>query len=235
MLKVGINGFGRIGRAIFRINHERSRFQVVCINDIDPNSENHAYLLKFDSVYGRFSVRASGNNEYAHMTVDGEQIKLYSYQDCLEVPWSDHQVDVVIDASGVYENVLSGRNLVSGGSTVSKVVVTHSPRTGVDQTLVMGLNEASYDPNSHHVLSTSICDANACGPILSILDREFGIAHGFITTLHPWLSYQNLVDGSVRSVSNPGHFWEDFSLGEAEEEEDTAGRRVSSVFRAGRR
>ncbi|MBI4506627.1 MAG: aldehyde dehydrogenase, partial [Chloroflexi bacterium] len=138
----------------------------------------------------------------------------YAVADISEVPWAAHGVDVVIDATGVYQNVLSGQKLVGRGG-VRKVIVTHAPKDGVDHTVIFGVNEQTYDPAAHHVVSASICDANATGPVLRLLDDAYGVEHGYITTLHPWLSYQNLVDGSVHSVASPGHFWQDFSLGRA--------------------
>ena len=214
MIRIGLNGFGRIGRAIFRINQSARKFQVVCVNDLDPNVENHAYLLKYDSTYGRFGGQVEASNGDMHMSVDGRRIQFYAASDIAEVPWEKHDVDVLIDATGVYQNVLSSHRLVESGA-VCKVIITHSPKDGVDRTIIFGVNGASYDPTMHHVVSTSTCDANAAAPVLRLLDETYGVEHGYITTLHPWLSYQNLLDGSVRSVSSPGHFWKDFSLGRA--------------------
>ncbi|MBN2012328.1 aldehyde dehydrogenase [candidate division KSB1 bacterium] len=214
MLRVGLNGFGRIGRAIYRINEERKQFQIVAINDIDPNVENHAYLLKYDSTYGRFNGSVDGHNGDMYLFVNGQRVQFYASDDVAKVPWHSHDIDVVIDASGVYRNVRAARQLVDEG-LVKKVVITHSPKDGVDKTIVFGVNEDEYDHADDKVVSTSICDVNGVAPVLYQLDQAFGIEFGYITTLHPWLSYQNLVDGSVRSISSPGHFWKDFSLGRA--------------------
>ena len=213
-IRVGLNGFGRIGRAIFRINALAPRFKVVAVNDIDPYVDNHVHLLRYDSTYGRFAGEVRREAETECVTVNGEEVRFYAEADIADVPWEDHGVDVVIDASGVAENVLASRDLVSAGR-VRKVVVTHSPKEGVDHTIIYGANDETYDPAAHHVVSTSICGSNASGPVLRLLDDAFGVESGFITTLHPWLSYQNLVDGSVRSLSSPGHHWGDFSLGRA--------------------
>ena len=94
-------------------------------------------------------------------------------------------------------------------------MITYAPREGVDLTLIFGVNEERYDPKTCQVISTSTCDANAVAPVLGILDQNFGIESGYVTTLHPWLPYQNLTDGSIRSVTSPTHFWNDFSLGRA--------------------
>tara|TARA_B100001250_G_C19810694_1_gene795569 strand:- start:3327 stop:4097 length:771 start_codon:yes stop_codon:yes gene_type:complete len=126
-------------------------------------------------------------------------------------------VDIIIDSSGVQHNVEQSRKSISSG-LAKKIITTHSPKSGVDKTIIFGVNEESYLPSEHNVVSTSICDSNASGPILNILEEEYGIKHGFITTLHPWLSYQNLVDGSLRSVTSPGHYWKDYALGRASTE-----------------
>jgi glyceraldehyde 3-phosphate dehydrogenase len=217
MIRIGINGFGRIGRAIFRINETNPLFEVVAINDIDPNVENHAYLLKYDTIYGRFDGHISSDNGNMKMVVNDKAIQFYDKEKINEVPWEKHNVDIVIDASGTYQNVIQSESVIKKRA-VKKVIITHSPKDGVDHTIIFGVNESTYDSTIHNTVSTSICDSNASGPVLKLLDDEFGIDYGYITTLHPWLSYQNLVDGSLRSVSSPGHFWKDFSLGRSSTE-----------------
>lgn len=211
-VKVGINGFGRIGRAVTRIIQQDTRFRVVAVNDIDPNVENHAYLLEYDSTYGQYdgTVEREGNR----VIIDDNPITFYEYEDISRVPWEQQDVDVVVGASGVHQNVLNSHRLIEE-DRVSKVVITHQPDEGLDQAIIIGVNEDEYDPDADHVVGSSICDANALAPAINLLDEELGVKQGFVTTLHPWLSYQNLVDGSVRSVSSPGHFWDDFQLGRA--------------------
>ncbi len=213
-IKIGINGFGRIGRALFRIARQDDRLEVVAINDIDPNVENHAYLVKFDSHYGRLREEVHGSREEMCLHIDGRRIPFYAKEDVSEVSWHEHGVQVVIDASGVAKNLKAARFLVEQ-KKVPKVVVTNTPSEGTDRTIVFGVNEHSYDHERHHVLSSSICDVMSSAVVLNILEKRFGIRSGFITTLHPWLSYQNLLDGSVKSVSSPGHYWDDFALGRA--------------------
>jgi glyceraldehyde 3-phosphate dehydrogenase len=213
-LRVGLNGFGRIGRALFRIASGRDDFEIVAVNELDPSIANHLYLLKYDSIYGRCDMESRVNEERGCAEIGGQEIQFYSTPNIGAVPWERHQVDVVVDASGASENVLESRALVDSGR-VGKVVITHSPGSGIDQTIVFGVNEEAFQPAEHQVISTSICDANAAGPILRILDDAFGVESGFLTSLHPWLSYQNVLDGSLRSVSSPGHFWSDFALGRA--------------------
>lgn len=211
-LRIGINGFGRIGRAVTRICQMGDELNIAAVNDIDPNIENHAYLFEYDTTYGQYDGEVSVNGEI--VTIDDNAIRFYAEEAIENVPWEDQNVDVVVGSSGVHRNVFGSRDLVEE-DRVSKVVITHEPDEGVDQTIIFGVNENTYDPEEHNIVGSSICDANALAPAINILDEEFGVQQGFVTTLHPWLFYQNLVDGSVRSVSSPGHFWDDFQLGRA--------------------
>lgn len=209
-LRVGINGFGRVGRAVFRIAHQRRAFSVVAINDINPDPANLAYLLSYDSTYGRFGEDVCVCD--GHLEVAGNRVAMYRANAIDEVTWEAQGVDIVVDASGVQRNVLQAPGAIRG--SVRKVVVTHSPAE-VDATIVLGVNEEEYDPARHHVIAASICDANALAPVAKVLDRAFGISHGFLTTLHPWLSYQNVVDGPSRSQAFPGQVYHHYALGRA--------------------
>jgi len=210
MIRIGLNGFGRIGRAITRISEERDDLQIVVINEIDPDIENSAYLFKYDSIYGRFKGEVSANQELKSLTINGHEVKFVSEIKGLDVNWDQYNIDVLIDATGLKENVLAAKEIIKRG--VPKVVITHSP-DDVDLTIILGVNENQYDAKKHDVVSSSICDASAIAPILFEIDKQWGIENCFVTTLHPWLSYQNLLDGSVRSISSPGHFWQEYSLG----------------------
>ncbi len=207
-IRVGINGFGRVGRAFYRANIGSRDVEVVAVNDIIPDGGNLAYLLQYDSTFGKLpgSVQA----REGRLVHDGRDIALYAKSSIAEVPWTRHDVDVVVEATGVYDNVLQARRCL-GGST-RKVVVTASP-DGVDQTVIWGVNEGLYDPSRHHVVAASICDANACAPVLRLLWDAFGIEHGFCTTLHPWLSYQNLMDGPSNSQAFAGEIYHHYALG----------------------
>ena len=197
MIRVGLNGFGRVGRAITRANVDKRRVQIVTINDLNPDASNIAYLLKYDSIYGRLGGDVAASK--GKLFLDGQEISLTQQPQIEEVPWKQMGVDVVIDATGARSNVLAAPKVVRQG--VKKVVITHSP-SEVDQTIILGVNEAAYDPKRHHVLSSSICDANAVAPVIKLMHDTFGLESGFVTTLHPWLSYQNLMDG-------PAHGWAD--------------------------
>jgi glyceraldehyde 3-phosphate dehydrogenase len=208
MIRIGINGFGRIGRSILRINLKNQLYKIVAINDIDPDINNLAYLIEYDSTYGNIeqSVSVSGN----FLNIGKEKIEIFNQKKISDVDWNKQDVDVVIDSSGIFDNVIDARKIIGN---VKKVIVTHSPKAGIDFTLMNGVNEAEYDFNKHDIISSSICDANAVAPFYKIIEENFGVKRGFITTLHPWLSYQNLLDGNLKSISSPGHYWQDYGLG----------------------
>lgn len=206
--RAAIVGFGRIGRALFRINEQRRLFNVVAINDINPDPKNLAYLLKFDSDYGRFNKKISvhGNT----FKIGRRSIKIFHEPKIENLPWGALDVDLVIDASGVHRNVLAASKIIDNG--VRKVIVTHSPNE-VDQTLILGVNEEEYKPKKHNIISSSICDAVAVSPVLKTINNNFGIESGFLTTLHPWLFYQNLLDGPSVSWSKPGTVYYHYAVG----------------------
>lgn len=211
MVRIGLNGFGRIGRVLTRIAQEQRDVEIVVINELDQDVANLAYLLKYDSLYGRLDgdVRADGTL----LTVQGRTVPVFSQRDIRDVRWEDFRVDVVIEATGVSANGDAAHEMVRRGR-VPKIVVTNAHKR-VDATVVVGVNDDQYDATHHHVVSSSICDANAVAPLLHQVDRAWGVEAAFITTLHPWLSYQNLLDGPVSSVASPGHAWQDYSLGRA--------------------
>lgn len=207
MVKIGINGFGRIGRCIFKINEKHEFFEIVAVNDIDPDLKNLLYLLKYDTTYGTYDKEIEYIDE-SHFSLDGKIIKYSANSSIEDVAWNG--AEVIIDASGVEKNVIGSKKLVEDG-IINKVVITHASKH-VEQTIIMGVNEAEYDGKAN-VVSSSICDANAVAQVLKHVDDEWGIKNCFFTTLHPWLSYQNLVDGTLASISSPGHFWNDYALG----------------------
>ncbi len=209
-MKVALIGFGRIGRAIYRINQKKQYFEIVAINDINPDTHNMAYLLKYDSTYGRFE--GSVTVDEPCMIINGLKTRIFHSTDLLKLPWEELDVDMVIDASGVHDNVLAAHKIIGHG--VKKVIVTHSPDE-VDHTIVFGANEESYRPEQHHVISSSICDAVAVAPVLRLINSAIGIRTGFLTTLHPWLAYQNLLDGPSISWALPGTIYSHYAIGRA--------------------
>ena len=209
MIKIGLNGFGRIGRAITRIASDRKDLKIVAINDIDEDINNLSYLLKYDSTYGKFKkkLKKSRNKFFINKNI----INFYSFPDILDVPWKKNKVDVLIEATGLAKNIKNSSKLVKKG--IKKILITNSPNENIDFHMILGANELKYNQSKHNIISTSICDASALAPVLNSIDKKYNIENGFVTTLHSILSYQNLLDGSLKSVSNPTHSWKDYSLG----------------------
>lgn len=212
-VRVGINGFGRIGRTMARQFMASGDFELVAVNDIAEDIRNLVYLYNYDSTYRQapFKALVRGGDV---ASIGEREIRFFRASNILDVPWESVGVDVVVDSSGVRANASVARRLIEHGR-VRKVVVTASPDVGIDRYMVLGVNDKDYDPTHDHVVSNSICDVNAVAHPLMWLEKCFGIESGFFTTLHPWLSYQNLLDAPVASQSAPGHFWSDFSLGRA--------------------
>jgi len=205
MIRVGINGFGRIGRTCFRILAEQNDIEVVAINDVIPSEDNLCYLLNYDSQYGPLSKKYCVKDRC--FVCDDHIVSVYHEPDISEVDWKKHSVQIIIDSSGITDNILKAYSIPD-----ITTIITHSPECGVENYIVMGVNESDYISNQK-VISSSICDVNGAAHVIKPFMKEFGIKSGFTLTLHPWLSYQNLVDGPVAEQRNPKHFWKDFSLG----------------------
>jgi len=210
VVRIGINGLGRIGRAIFRVNALKQYFEVVVINDINPDIDNIAYTLNYDTLYGRLESPFQSQNGCL-INTQHDSIQVYHEAHIGNVDWSRHNVDYVIDASGVLDNVKHAQDLIAR-QNVKHVFVTHSP-DDVDFTMVLGANENQLDLEQHKIISTSICDATALAPVLQAINTKFVIKNGYITTLHPWLNYQNLMDGPSSSWSVPGEIYHHYALG----------------------
>jgi len=209
-IKIAINGFGRIGRAIARINSQYGYFDLVLINDLNPHVGNLAYLFKYDSTYGKFDGKVS--NTETSIEINNNLSVCTSHEDLYKIPWEDFDIDVLIDSSGVDKNINKLRKLTERKLIFSSIV-THSNNDS-DFEVIMGVNDDEI-LSEHRVVSNSICDANAIAHIMKWMDAEYGINSGSLTTLHPWLSYQNIVDGPAISQSNPGVVWQDYALGRA--------------------
>ena len=213
MIKVGINGLGRIGRAVFRIISQVDNIKVTHINDVNPSIDNLVYLLKYDSVYGKLNkdIALQGNQIIFNETL----INVTNNHQIDQVDWSQSDVDIIIESSGVLSNHESAHKIYS--SEIKKVIVTHSSEIA-DETIIFGVNEDTHIGSKDKVISSSICDANAVAPVLRLINDTNQIISGNITTLHPWLGYQNLSDGPCRSFAYPGELYENFSLGRASTE-----------------
>jgi len=209
MIRIGLNGFGRIGRSIFRTNLLKNKFDIVAINEVNPDNSNIAYQLNYDTLYGQLSNKYKDDKDSIYESNHIVRIFHENYID--NVPWESANVDMVIDVTGVLKNAQRAKNAIEKHN-LQKVFITHCPNC-VDFTMVLGANEHKYDHDHHHVISTSICDATAIAPVFTIIQKNFGIDKGYVTTLHPWLNYQNLMDGPASSWSVPGEIFHHYALG----------------------
>jgi glyceraldehyde 3-phosphate dehydrogenase len=185
---VGINGFGRIGRSVFRILSDRADITVVCINDLFEN-EQLAYLLKYDTVMGIFikEVRATADAMY----IGDQKVVMTEHRDPAAIPWKDLGVDVVIESTGVFrERAPLEKHLAAGAK---KVLLTVPAKDEIDATIVLGVNDDDLKPE-HRIVSNASCTTNCLAPVAKILDDSFGIEEGFITTVHAYTNDQRLAD-----------------------------------------
>ncbi len=187
MATVGINGFGRIGKMVFRILHERG-VNVALINDL-IGGKSLAYLLKYDSVYGRFAGEISWTDD--HLIVDGKKILVSTVRDPAKLDWGRAGVDVVVESTGVLGHRADAVKHLQAGAR--KVIITAHARQP-DVEIVLGVNEDHYDPASHHILSNASCTTNSVAPVMKVLDEVFGVDAAFLTTIHSFTSSQRLLD-----------------------------------------
>ncbi|MDT7879661.1 MAG: type I glyceraldehyde-3-phosphate dehydrogenase [Candidatus Hydrothermia bacterium] len=188
MVKVGINGFGRIGRAVFKIAQSSKLFEVVAINDI-TDAKTLAHLLKYDSVYGKFNADIKVNND--EIMVNDKKIKVFSISDPSQIPWESLGVEIVIEASGKFTDRDSALKHLRG--SVKKVVIT-APAKKEDITIVLGVNENRYNPKEHNVISNASCTTNAFALMVKVLHENFGIERGLMTTVHSFTNDQRVHD-----------------------------------------
>lgn len=210
-MKIGINGLGRIGRAIFRRALEMDDIEICAINEANPDIGNICYTLNYDTIYGSLDnpIKVSGNKLILE---NGKSITVSNCNKIFDAPWKESEVDYVIEATGIKQNLVDS-NILIEQKICKRVFVTHAPETDVDFTMVLGCNEHNLDVKKHFVIATSICDATALAPVIELLDQKIGVKSGQITTLHPWLNYQNLMDGASSSWSVPGEIYHHYALG----------------------
>ena len=148
MIRVGINGFGRIGRALTRIISSKRKFKIVLINDVDQDIKNLSYLFKYDSIYGKFLGNVSSNKNF--IKINNNKIKITSKMKINEVPWSQNKTDIVIDSSGTSNNVTLAKKVLK--NKVKKIIITHSPKKNIDYTMILGVNEKNYNHKNHKII-----------------------------------------------------------------------------------
>ncbi|MGC8904386.1 type I glyceraldehyde-3-phosphate dehydrogenase [Thermus sp.] len=186
-MKVGINGFGRIGRQVFRILHGRG-VEVALVNDLTDN-KTLAHLLKYDSVYGRFPGEVGYDEE--NLYVNGKAIRATAIKEPKEIPWKEAGVEVVVESTGVFTEAEKARAHLEAGAR--KVIIT-APAKGEDITIVLGVNHEQYDPARHHVLSNASCTTNSLAPVMKVLEEAFGVEKALMTTVHSYTNDQRLLD-----------------------------------------
>ncbi|MCL8206664.1 MAG: type I glyceraldehyde-3-phosphate dehydrogenase [Actinomycetia bacterium] len=187
--RVGINGFGSIGRRFCRIAAERSDIEVVAINDLsDPATSAH--LLRYDSNYGTWSHEVTAGEDY--IAIDGRKVALTAIRDPKDIPWRDHGVDIVVESTGLFTKAEKARAHIEGGG--AKKVIISAPAEGDDLTIVLGVNESEYRPDRHHILSNASCTTNCLAPVAKVLDETFGIEYGLMTTAHSYTNDQRILD-----------------------------------------
>jgi len=187
-VRVGINGFGRIGRNIMRAALGDKNIDFVAVNDL-TNAATLAHLLKYDSVLG--NIHATVESKGDEISVDGEPFKVLSLKDPAQLPWKDLEVDVVFESTGLFTNRDAAAKHLAAGA--KKVVIT-APAKGQDVTVVLGVNEDTYDPAKHHVISNASCTTNCLAPLAKVLHQTFGIKSGWMTTIHSYTNDQHLLD-----------------------------------------
>ncbi len=187
-IKVGINGFGRIGRNIMRAALDNEQIEFVAVNDL-TDAKTLGYLLKYDSILGNLSqeVKVEGDS----IIVGRRKIKVLSEKDPASLPWSELGVDIAIEATGIFRDRDGAEKHISAGA---KVVIISAPAKGEDITIVMGVNESMYEPGKHHILSNASCTTNCLAPVAKVLLTHFGIKKGLMTTIHSYTNDQKILD-----------------------------------------
>ncbi len=187
-IRVGINGFGRIGRSFFRACRGNSDIEIVAINDL-TDSSHLAHLLKYDSVHGIYPGEISAKDDT--LFVDGEDVKVFAQRDPSQIPWGELGVDVVIESTGVFREREKASLHLKGGA---KKVIISAPAKGPDITVVLGVNEDKYDPSQHSIISNASCTTNCLAPTVKVLQEAFGVERGYMVTVHAYTNDQRLLD-----------------------------------------
>jgi glyceraldehyde 3-phosphate dehydrogenase len=190
MTRVGINGFGRIGRLVLRtINEYHARdLEVVAVNDL-TDAQTNAHLFKWDSTYGEYKGEVKTSNGCIY--VDGKSIKVLSQKDPAQIPWSDYGVEIVIESTGIFTDAEKAAAHKQG--SVKKVIIS-APAKNEDITIVLGVNEDKYQPDKHHIISNASCTTNCLAPVAKVLHQNFEIIKGLMTTVHSYTNDQRLQD-----------------------------------------
>ncbi len=186
--RVGINGFGRIGRNYLRAAFDDAALEIVAVNDI-TDAKTLAHLLKYDSVHGPFKGAVEARDE--SLLINGKTVKVLACKDPAALPWKALGVEIVVESTGRFTDRDSASKHLQAGA---KRVVISAPAKGEDITIVLGVNEDRYDPAAHHIISNASCTTNCLAPVAKVVLRHFGIRHGFMTTIHSYTNDQQILD-----------------------------------------
>ena len=187
-VRVAINGFGRIGRNVFRASQGNKDIEIVAINDL-TDTKTLAHLLKWDSIFGEFphDVKAGDGK----IIVDGREIAVIAKKDPAELPWKDLKIDIALECTGLFlDKASAGKHMTAG----AKKVLISAPAKDPDATFVIGVNEHTYDPAKHHIISNASCTTNCLAPMTKVIHENFGIVHGLMNTIHSYTNDQKLLD-----------------------------------------
>ena len=188
--RIGINGFGRIGRQVLKATLERhpDDLEVVAVNDLtDP--ETNAHLLKYDSTYGRFPGKVEATED--GLAIDGKQVRVVAERDPAQIPWGDHGVDIVVESTGIFTDATKAAGHLEGGA---KKVIISAPAKSEDLTVVLGVNDDKYEPGAHRIVSNASCTTNCIAPVAKVLHDRFNIRKGLMSTIHSYTNDQKILD-----------------------------------------
>ena len=188
--KVGINGFGRIGRQILKavVENYKGKLEVVALNDLTDTKTN-AHLFRYDSNYGAYQGKVEATED--SIVIDGNKVKVISERDPGKIPWSDYGIEVVVESTGLFTSAEKASAHMQGGA---KKVIISAPAKGEDLTVVLGVNEGTYDPKKHHVISNASCTTNCIAPVVKVLNDLFGVEKGLMSTIHAYTNDQRILD-----------------------------------------
>lgn len=189
-IRVGINGFGRIGRLVARASFALypDQIEVAAVNDL-TDAKTNAHLFKYDTNYGVYPGQVEANN--GDLVIDGRNVKVFSERDPAQIPWSEMGVDLVVESTGIFTDGEQARGHLKGGA--SKVIIS-APATNVDLTMVLGVNDHLYDPSQHNIVSNASCTTNCFAPMVKVLHEAFGVEHGLMSTIHSYTNDQVILD-----------------------------------------
>ncbi|MDS1030629.1 ArsJ-associated glyceraldehyde-3-phosphate dehydrogenase [Bacillota bacterium LX-D] len=193
-VKVGINGFGRIGRLVYRAALGHPEIEVVAINDL-TSPETNAHLLKYDSIHG--TLQADVKAKEGAIVVNGKEVKVFAEKDPANLPWGQEGVDIVVESTGLFTDANKANAHLKGGA---KKVIISAPGKNEDVTIVMGVNQEKYDPKAHHIVSNASCTTNCLAPVAKVIQQQFGIRRGLMTTVHAFTNDQRILDQAHKDL-----------------------------------